>query len=97
MVVRPDLGATQAAKEALRHIGASTVERIRLAMVDPVSLVTGVDHVPMRSPVGVAGRAGLDTSMDGLDPHAFMLPAERDNGAFTPAHTHAPPRPAPPL
>src|SRR3546814_11410596 len=53
MVVRPDLGATQAAKEALRHIGASTVERIRLAMVDPVSLVTGVEHVPMRSLVGV--------------------------------------------
>src|SRR3546814_12953361 len=79
MVVRPDLGATQAAKEALRHIGASTVERIRLAMVDPVSLVTGVEHVPMRSLVGVDGRAGLDNSMDGLDPIAFMLADEREH------------------
>src|SRR3546814_1757038 len=89
MVVRPDLGATQAAKEALRHIGASTVERIRLAMVDPVSLVTGVEHVPMRSLVGVDGRAGLDNSMDGLDPIAFMLADEREHVAVTLAHDHA--------
>src|SRR3546814_9029717 len=57
-------------------------------MVDPVSLVTGVEHVPMRSLVGVDGRAGLDNSMDGLDPIAFMLADEREHVAVTLAHDH---------
>src|SRR3546814_13376713 len=57
-------------------------------MVDPVSLVTGVEHVPMRSLVGVDGRAGLDKSMDGLDPIASMLADEREHVAVTLAHDH---------
>src|SRR3546814_20720635 len=88
MVVRPDLGATQAATEALRHIGASTVERIRLAMVDPVSLVTGVEHVPMQSLVGVDVRAGLANTMAGLDPIPFLLAEELPQVAVHPAHYH---------
>src|SRR3546814_6427547 len=42
----------------------------------------------MRSLVGVDGRAGLDNSMDGLDPIAFMLADEREHVAVTLAHDH---------
>src|SRR5262245_7166650 len=60
VVMRPDLGSTDAGEKALCHIGASPVMGICLGMVDSFRQIPCMERVPARRFIGMYGAARLD-------------------------------------
>jgi hypothetical protein len=71
MVVRADLGATQAGEEAFSLIGAGRTVRVAIAVIDALGRELGVQRVPALRVIGIHRGALGDMLHDRRDGRGF--------------------------
>ena len=77
MVVRADLGATEAAKEALRPVGADALAIEAHAVVDALGIPAGMLRIPARTLIGVDRGERADNSPKSWRPWASWTPSRK--------------------
>ena len=78
VIMVPSLGAAKTAEILLGHVGASAIEAVGAAMVDPLHLEVGVKVIPRGRGVGMEHGALGDASLDEAERRALRLEDGRD-------------------